>query len=215
MVISPHDLLRIREGTELTMCSDIPEWVTTSLQSAPFAVVRRAPIIEGKLAIGVRGSQRNQRFGTYIRQEDVLEHIPPNQIVKGEKWLEHSRNNLMPAIQALEQVNDILHSYEMVWGPAGSVGFELVSRRDTVTENSDLDIVVYAEDFFPIEKAETLVARLSELPVVVDVQVETPNGAISLREYARNEFPILLKTKEGPKLVNDPWNKGITKEVYV
>ncbi|UOR13575.1 malonate decarboxylase holo-ACP synthase [Halobacillus amylolyticus] len=208
MVVNPHDLVRIREGTELTMCPDIPSWVTTSLQSTPFVVVRRVPVIEGRIPIGVRGKQRNQRFGAYIRQEDVLDHISPSQIVDEGKWMENTRNSPMPAFQALRQVNDILHSYGMVWGPGGSVGFEIVSGRDTVTENSDLDIVVYAEDGLPIEKAETLVARLSDIPIVVDVQVETPNGAISLREYARNEYPVLIKTTGGPKLVDNPWEKS-------
>ncbi|WP_257347384.1 malonate decarboxylase holo-ACP synthase [Pseudalkalibacillus decolorationis] len=204
MVIKPHDLLRIRNTTELKICPAVPYWVTKSLKSIPFVVVRRAPIIEGKIPIGVRGKQRNQRFGAYIAQEDVIEHISPNQIVFKRKWMRKVRNDPMPALQALDRVNGILKSFKLLWGPTGSVGFEIASDSNIVTKSSDLDIIVYSEDVLPIEKAKNLMFKLSQLSVVVDVQIETPNGAISLMEYARNEFPILLRTKEGPKLVNDP-----------
>ncbi|MFC7063449.1 malonate decarboxylase holo-ACP synthase [Halobacillus seohaensis] len=207
MVIKTHDLLRIKKTTELTMCPPVPDWAVQSLKTVPFVVVRRAPIIEGKIPIGIRGKQRNQRFGAYIAPEAVLEHTPPNQLVYESGWKRKIQENPMPALAALDKVNEILLSYKLLWGPGGSVGFELASNSKTVSLSSDLDIIVYSEEVLPIEKARNMITRLHQLSIAVDVQLETPNGAISLMEYAKSEVPILQKTTDGAMLVESPWNK--------
>ena len=46
---------------------------------------------------------------------------------------------------------------------------------------------------------------LDEAPGRVDLQLETPQGAVALREWAGEAPRVLLKTQDGPLLVSDPW----------
>jgi phosphoribosyl-dephospho-CoA transferase len=55
--------------------------------------------------------------------------------------------------------------------------------------------------------ARVLLARLSSLPVRVDIQVETPFGAFALLEYVRETSCVMLRTPDGPRLVRDPWEQ--------
>jgi phosphoribosyl-dephospho-CoA transferase len=48
---------------------------------------------------------------------------------------------------------------------------------------------------------------LRRLPVRVDVQIETPSGAIALAEYAANLARVALRTQFGPRLVENPWQE--------
>jgi hypothetical protein len=43
-----------------------PPWVMPALRHTPWVVVRRAPAPHGKLAVGVRGAAREQRWGGFI-----------------------------------------------------------------------------------------------------------------------------------------------------
>ncbi|WP_101845660.1 malonate decarboxylase holo-ACP synthase [Halobacillus sp. Marseille-P3879] len=214
MVMNPHDLLKIKKTTKLSSSPEIPEWVTESLQDVPYVVVRRAPMSEGMIPIGVRGKKRNQRFGAYIAEEDIVHLISPVTILQKYAWREKISNSPMPAIKALGHVHEIFKPYNLLWGPAGSVGFEMVSKCQTVTKSSDLDVVVYADEVLLIEVVENIVNKLNQLSVMVDVQIETPNGSVSLREYAREKGPILMKTIDGAKLVHNPWEPEFVTAPY-
>lgn len=206
MVIRPHDLIKIDSQHGLLNNVNIPDWVYKSLENAPYVVVRRAPIINGKVPVGVRGIQRNQRFGTYINQEEILNHIPYTYVLRRMNWRLLTKTHSMPAVHALGAVSDLLQPFFSEWGPGGSVGFELVSGAPTVNKQSDLDLIVYAEDSFAVEDAGRIINHVEQVPVHVDIQVETGNGAFSLKEFAKREHTLLmLKTKQGPYLVEDPW----------
>ncbi|WP_173917544.1 malonate decarboxylase holo-ACP synthase [Halobacillus sp. Marseille-Q1614] len=210
MVINPHDLLEIKRNTEFLLCSPVPDWVNTSLHETPVVVVRRAPRIDGKIPVGVRGKERSERFGAYIDSSDILKHFSPPTILQMKEWKNKAQNHPMPAVQALDLVDEIVGKFKLLWGPGGSVGFELVSGNPTVKETSDLDIIIFSKEPFSVDTAIELLSRFNQLPVTVDVQVEIPTGSISLAEYARGNFPILLKTNKGARLVDKPW--GLRKE---
>jgi len=76
-----------------------------------------------------------------------------------------------------------------------------------LTATSDIDVVARA----PVALSRTLAADLHDalrrLPVRVDVQIETPSGAIALAEYAANLARVALRTQFGPRLVENPWQE--------
>jgi phosphoribosyl-dephospho-CoA transferase len=39
----------------------------------------------------------------------------------------------------------------------------------------------------------------------IDVQIETPDAAFSLAEFARANLRVMLRHIDGPRLVADPW----------
>jgi phosphoribosyl-dephospho-CoA transferase len=94
-----------------------------------------------------------------------------------------------------------------LWGPAGSVGFELATGRPTATASSDLDLVVeLARPELIADTALPLWNALAALPVRVDVLLEVPPGAIALSEYVRvrardSHRSFVLRTPTGPRLV--------------
>ncbi|MDQ0245512.1 phosphoribosyl-dephospho-CoA transferase [Bacillus fengqiuensis] len=213
MDIRTHDLLRLNNLSSLITTHPEPEWVHEALTLAPFAVVRRAPIEKGEIPVGIRGSSRSERFAAFILKESIIERITPENLVEQKAWKQSPRQHEVHALGCLDRVDEILQFYELPWGPGGSVGFELASGIATVTAASDLDIVVRPPSFLSIEKAEGILQEFRALSVRIDAQVETPNGAISLIEYARGESQVLLRTMDGPRLVKDPWVKGSTLNV--
>jgi phosphoribosyl-dephospho-CoA transferase len=197
--LKPHDLLRIAPS----VWNDAPAWVEAALARAPFAVVRRAPLESGRIPVGVRGSSRGERFGTWLYTHHVLNMLRPEDLLA----IEPSRK--LPAFALLMQITPICDATDLAWGPTGSVGFELASGVPTVTETSDLDLVIRMPD--PMREADA-VALLESLTRVadtqrirIDVQAETPHGAFSLAEYARPHRHVLLRHADGPRRVANPW----------
>ncbi|WP_394848435.1 malonate decarboxylase holo-ACP synthase [Pendulispora brunnea] len=199
-----HDLLRI--GGALEEHGDAPAWVEGALRRAPWVVVRRGPSPPSCIAVGIRGSTRDQRFATFVRAERVLQCITPEHLATHRVWRASHRLRRIAALSALEAIAPVLDGTGLGWGPAGSVGFELASGVDTAREGSDLDLVIRAQTPLPRPQARALVAVLSRQPVAVDVRIETPAGAIALAELASSAPTILLRTHEGVRLVSDPWS---------
>jgi phosphoribosyl-dephospho-CoA transferase len=93
-----------------------------------------------------------------------------------------------------------------VWGVSGSAGFELASGFTALHEGSDLDLILRTPQ--PLSRAESraLVATLDTVTCVVDMQLQTPFGAVALREWAGSSHRVLLKNASQACLVLDPWN---------
>lgn len=200
MVLEPHDLLEINPR-DLISHSPIPEWAVLSLKIAPFVVVRRASAPIGQVAVGIRGKKRNERFAAFLPDNRVIRQIKPEHLTNRYKW----ENKQSPAFLALTVSADLLNKYRFTWGPGGSVGFELASSIQTVTLDSDLDIIIRAPEPLPMNVCVQIINELKKSSVRIDVQVETPAGAFSLIEYVRDNGHVLLKTIYGPKLSINPW----------
>ncbi|MNN93453.1 Phosphoribosyl-dephospho-CoA transferase [compost metagenome] len=71
---------------------------------------------------------------------------------------------------------------------------------------SDLDLVLRTPQPVARAKARELLDILDCGPCRIDVQLETPAGAIALREWAGMARRVLLKSALGARLVADPWN---------
>jgi phosphoribosyl-dephospho-CoA transferase len=91
-----------------------------------------------------------------------------------------------------------LPKFSLAYGPTGSVGFELASGRETATSTSDLDLLIRAPERISMKVARELLRSMAQGPCRIDVQLETPRGAVSLAEYARGEQAATLEKKRRP-----------------
>ncbi|WP_061127288.1 malonate decarboxylase holo-ACP synthase [Caballeronia catudaia] len=202
--VRPHDLVRLSPGAP--PFADAPGWVAAALERAPFVVVRRAPPIGDEIAVGVRGTVRSERFGAWIAPRWIDAIVTPEDLRM--RYPDPARAGL-PAFALLRAIAPILDSRCLAWGPAGSAGFELASAMPTVTPSSDVDIVVRAPTPLPRADAATLFDALSDAAqkagTRIDVQIETPDAAFSLAEFARASLRVMLRHADGPRLVTNPW----------
>ena len=152
------------------------------------------------------GPLRNQRFAAYAAPGSILGRIAPEQLAGAQGVRAGVRTREIPALKALRIAEAELANLPFRWGPIGSVGFELATGVATATLGSDLDLLVRVPERLPAATAQALLAALSAAPCAVDVQLETPQGAASLAEYARGERSLLLRQTGGPVLVLDPWD---------
>ena len=204
-VVSPHDLLQLAPGTP--DFSDAPAWVAASLKRAPFVVVRRAVSVKGLIAVGIRGSTRSERFGSWLDARYVERVLEPETLLAN---LEPSATRAkLAAFALLQAVAPVCEAIGYAWGPTGSVGFELASGCPTVTQTSDLDLLVRAPDPLDRASAKSLFDALSQAALDhntrIDMQIQTLDGAFALAEYAHPGTRVMMRCADGPKLVVDPW----------
>jgi phosphoribosyl-dephospho-CoA transferase len=202
---APHDLLRLRRVDDIIVAADLPSWATAALAGAPLVVVRRAPAPAGLVAIGLRGAVREKRLPALLPRAAILERIPPERLAAEAAWRRSPRRGLIAALAALEPVSALLDGLGAVWGPTGSVGFELASGVPAAGPHSDLDILIRRAAPWPLAEARAAVSGLDRLGVRTDAQIETQVGSVALGEFARGRTPVLLRTSSGPRLARDPW----------
>lgn len=195
-----HDLLWGMTPEQLPV--DAPAWVSESISAGQPVVVRRALSAPDHIAVGVRGRLREQRFAT-VMSIDVISHR-----VKPEDLCHVSIDRDVPAVHALNQLRPMLDDYGWVWGVSGSAGFELASGFQALHERSDLDLILRAPQPLDRLKAQALVRILDTAACQVDMQLQTPFGAIALREWAGPARRVLLKNAREACLVIDPWEQA-------
>ncbi|AWI04234.1 malonate decarboxylase holo-ACP synthase [Clostridium drakei] len=205
MGLKVNDLLKINDVNDLIGDFTDAPWISEAVKRAPLVVVRRAPIINDMVPVGIRGNNRSQRLAATIFSGNIIEIIKPEQLVQDKLWTNVKHIKEMHIFETLEAVDNIFKSYNMIWGPTGSVGFELSSGVDTVTDASDLDIIIRVPSFLSVKTAEDIIKELLRMPTKVDAQLETSRGSVALAEYARGNVPFLIRTVDGPMLVETPW----------
>jgi phosphoribosyl-dephospho-CoA transferase len=157
----------------------------------------------------VRGSTRAERFAALLAPEAVAARVIPEDLIAERVWHHMPRARLMGPIRVLNAVDELFSSLGLVWGPTGSVGFELATGVAAAGTTSDLDVVVRAPEPWPLANAGEIADYLNQLPARVDAQLDAPAGAVMLSEYARGER-VLLRTPGGPRLTWDPWRDATT-----
>ncbi len=199
-----HDLLRLEPGAAIFLGEGRPGWIDQALDAAPWVVVRRAPARNSLVPVGVRGGTRERRWAAWISQRAVMACLPPEALVTRMVDLAPSRAAL-PALAALAPLADILAAHDLIWGPTGSVGFELASGAATVTQASDLDALIRCDHPLSRASAAEIVRATGGLSVRGDLLLETPAGGVSLLEYAQTEGRVAARGVYGPRLIDDPW----------
>lgn len=203
----PHDLLRL---ARLTPVPDEPAWVREAFARAPFAVVRRAEAATGFVAAGLRGGARGERFGTWINVEDIETSASPESLLAIAPFPGRAAFAAFVALASLREIPGPLRDF--VWGPTGSAGFELATQVPTLTESSDLDLLIrmpQRSDAATIQALCTTLARAAQhAGTRVDAQLETPVGGVALAELAQwvsGKTRVLARASDGARLVADPW----------
>ncbi|MGE7959468.1 malonate decarboxylase holo-ACP synthase [Pseudomonas sp. NPDC089530] len=196
-VLLPHDLLWGLTPGQLP--AEAPAWAVAAMAAGQPVVVRRALVAAGQVAVGVRGPLREQRYATLMAVAAIQRRVRPEDLCH----VESDRG--WPALQALAQLRAPLDTCGWVWGVSGSAGFELASGVPALHQASDLDLILRTEQPMSREQARTLLALLDGAACPVDMQLQVPNGAVALREWAGSSARVLLKSASGARLVSDPW----------
>jgi phosphoribosyl-dephospho-CoA transferase len=201
-----HDLLQINRTSVSSGFANEPSWVRQTMLDCPWVVVRRAQSSFGRLAVGVRGDSRSERWAASCEKSLVREIVRPEELLLRDRTSNDVRRT--PALRALEEMSERWADLALPWGPGGSVGFELASGRKVTTRASDLDLVIRAQQRITVAKARSLLDRTFGLEAKVDVRVETPVCGFSLEEYvSASSAKILLRYPDGVTLGQDPWQE--------
>ena len=200
MVNTPlaHDLLWGMTPAQLP--ADAPQWAIDSLAAGQPVVVRRALSEDGCVAVGVRGRFREQRLAAFMSVDSIACRVSPEALCQ----VESARD--LPVMQALRQLRPVLDDCGWTWGVSGSVGFELASGFVAMHAASDLDLILRTPQLITRNQARKLVELFDQAVCRVDMQLQTPFGAVALREWAGGSARVLLKNAHQACLVADPWN---------
>lgn len=194
---SAQDLLKI--DRQALRDIGLPEWFSSPTDSF-IAVVRRDFSSEGKVPVGLRGSSRGERFGLFIDSEFILERTRPEDL-PGRLHAFPIRDSRIDFLSRLLE-----ESFPFQWGITGSIAYSLLTGEKRWKETSDIDLRIYlpkkvSRDFF----GDWLQA-LSQSPVRIDTQIESPLGGFALKEWLKTDN-VLLKTDRGPFITNNPWSQ--------
>lgn len=212
----PHDLLFLRALDAFMPAGAAPDWWTDAAWAGAPVVVRREATAAGLVAVGARGPRRNQRCAGYVPTGAVDRCVTPAQLAQLAQLalavpapLPHEP----PCLAALRALAPQLDALGFDWGPAGGVGFQLASGLSVLRADSDLDLLVrFAQRPAPADLA-ALRALQDSQPCRIDIQIDTGGGGCALAELvelsasadAGRRGRVLLKTAQGPLLVDDPW----------
>nr|WP_171406694.1 malonate decarboxylase holo-ACP synthase [Acinetobacter guerrae] len=195
--LQPHDLLW--GMTSEILPDDVPQWVIEAVTQHQPVVVRRAEFHEDMIPVGIRGTQRNQRFAIFMPIGSITKCIKPESLIESD-WM------LFPHLQSsLKNIYPVMQHLDLPWGYTGSVGFELATGLRTVTKTSDIDLLIRTKQ--PISKmdAQAILLRLDTLEMKLDIQLQVPTGGVALREWATTTGKVLLKRNDRAVLVENPW----------
>lgn len=200
----PHDMLWLRPGT-LARGQSLPPWVKAYHTDDMPVIVRRDHAEDGRIPAGIRGKRRSERAATWIHPQDIIHKRSPEDIIAKLKTQETLPFSGMKPIQAIEQL--LNENIPEPWGVTGSCAFALATGRNVMHAESDLDLLIRCPEAVNRELFRNLADRLSSLPCRTDIQIETPEGAFSLKEWMRpDNRQVLLKTDFGPLLTENPWH---------
>lgn len=200
-----HDIVFLRDEDAFIGSVTPQPWVEEALKDTLAAVVRRGPRPGALIPVSVRGREYTQRCAGFVSSAAISKSIKPEHLVERRAWRTHRRHDQVASFRQLEMLTDVWASSGLVWGPVGIIGFELATKYPVTGKNDDLDILIRAEARISFEEAKAYWDAAASAEVHVDIQLETPQGGISLIDYLRRPPKVLVQTDAGPKLVRDPW----------
>jgi len=207
-----HDLLWLEQPGAFQPAGELPGWLDGAWLARAPLVVRREARPAGRIPVGARGLQRNQRCAGVAEAGAVTRRVSPAMLAGSLAGSLAGRSAQLaaaagdwPCLAALLSLAPRLDALGVEWGPAGGAGFWLASGLPVLRATSDLDLVVHA----PTRLDEATIAGLCALQEKsacrLDIQVDTGIGGFALAELAKGAPRVLLKTAHGPRLVADPW----------
>jgi len=215
MMWHAHDLLWLASRAGLISADishELPTWVLNG--SGP-VVVRRAHTLRCQSAefvpVGIRGRCKTERCAAFVSSAYITQSQTPFDLVRMKPWMTHALRNKHPVLKALAQLSPLLDSLGRSWGVTGSCGYELATGTSQLRDSSDLDLVINAREFWQRDAAAYWLSRMDQGYCRLDIQLETPLGAIALNEWASGSYQVMLKSNQGPLLTTNPWD--LVKEI--
>ncbi len=196
--LEAHDLLW--GMTVDCLVDDAPLWVKEVLLRGDPVVVRREITPEDQVAVGIRGQFRYQRYAAQMRLSAISNQLKPEALTRIDT------QQFAHLAERLQSISSIMKKFSGCWGYTGSFGFELATGIKTVTEQSDIDLLIRAEQSFAKKQAVELLENFQQAGLNVDIQLQLPQGGLALKEWAGNSGKVLLKRPDGAVLVENPWN---------
>lgn len=109
----------------------------------------------GKVAIGIRGKTRGERYGTAIPREWIHSVITPESLVQESVWRGWQRQKAFP--QTIDSIQALASLFSKIsWGIGGSLGYELATGLPTLSARSDIDIMLYPLKRFSMKSAQDI-----------------------------------------------------------
>lgn len=196
--LEAHDLLW--GMTVDCLADDAPLWVREVLLRGDPVVVRREITPEDQVAVGIRGQFRYQRYAAQMPRSVISRQLKPEALTRIDtQQFEH-------LAERLQSISSIMKNFSGCWGYTGSFGFELATGIKTVNQQSDIDLLIRAEQPFAKKQAIELLENFHQAGLNVDIQLQLPQGGLALKEWTRDSGKVLLKRPEGAVLVENPWN---------
>lgn len=201
----PHDLLWLRGGAVVGDAPP-PVWALHDKLAGSPVVVRRAmmrPV--GLVPVGLRGLARHERWAAWAPVSQIVCRRSPEDVLAA--WLAGPPSRVdLPCLCVLDALATALRGFPLRWGVAGGAAFMLASGLDVLHAGSDLDLLVRAPLPGDASALRDLAVLTQRRDTRVDVQVEAPAGGFAMLEWLRTGGPVLMKTAQGPVLVEDPWS---------
>ena len=138
--LEAHDLLW--GMTVDCLADDAPLWVREVLLRGDPVVVRREITPEDQVAVGIRGQFRYQRYAAQMPRSVISRQLKP------EALAEVNPSHFKHLAERLQSISSIMKNFSGCWGYTGSFGFELATGIKTVTQQSDIDLLIRAEQPF-------------------------------------------------------------------
>jgi phosphoribosyl-dephospho-CoA transferase len=198
-----HDLLWISEHLQL-FSREKPDWVCTALTRMPVVVVRRAETALNLIAVGVRGDGRERRHAAVLRLSAVGACRTPESLAGEQDWTRKSAQIPAHLVEALASVSEYCTRERLVWGPIGSVGYQLATKLPVTTATSDLDVMIRCQLPPHRDQMRNFEAHLRKAPIRVDVILEGPSGGVAMSEYLSGD-EVLIKTGQGARIGPFVW----------
>ena len=194
-----HDLLW---GMSAEMLNEnAPTWVKDVLAQGHPVVVRRALAPDHLIAVGIRGGEKHQRFASFMPVSAVKKQRKPEQLIAC------NLPRLLLLNEKLASIRSVLTHFGLTWGFTGSVGFELATGVAVVTAQSDIDVLMRTPQYLNTSVAQMLLKHLQQHELKIDVQLQTLQGGVALKDWANSTGKVLLKRNDGAVLVKNPWDE--------
>ncbi|MFM2477801.1 malonate decarboxylase holo-ACP synthase [Celerinatantimonas sp. MCCC 1A17872] len=204
MQLTPHDLVWIDTLDALHLSDAMPEWVKQTYRHNLPVVVRRDQKREGLIAAGIRGKLRSERQACWVETDHIIKVVQPHDIIDAQYWQHYDWNHL-PVVKSLIQLAEI--NWPQSWGVTGSCGYSLATGHMAMRAQSDLDLQVISFNRPEPDDFKLILKAIENLPVRVDIQLETPSGGVALNDWLKHPEHVLVKSNTGPYLSSDPWSQ--------
>ena len=135
---------------------------------------------------------------------DIRACRTPESLAAEQGWVDNSAQIPAHLREALAAVSEFSVKHHFVWGPVGSVGYQLATSLPVTTGTSDLDVMIRCHVPPGRDQLRSFNEHLRKAPASVDVILEAPLGGMAMREYL-NGGEVWSKSSQGARIALFLW----------